>query len=205
MKKMLLPWGISILLSYLVGSVSFSYLFTRWLKGEDIRNHGSGNAGATNTLRVLGKGPAAVVFLLDALKGVASVGMGNMISHGDHILMIVCGIAAVVGHNWPVFLRFRGGKGIATTVGVAASCFFGATLVSGILAILFIVITRYVSLGSLVLTIFIPVVMWIMNYSGLMIGLMLIITAMAVWRHKQNILNLIHGKERKIHFRGEDA
>ncbi|MGA8943021.1 MAG: glycerol-3-phosphate 1-O-acyltransferase PlsY [Thermoactinomyces sp.] len=202
---MLLPWGISLIISYLVGSISFSYLFTRWLKGVDIRNYGSGNAGATNTLRVLGKGPAAIVFFLDALKGVAAVGIGNLFSHGDHIVMIVCGIAAVVGHNWPVFLRFRGGKGIATTVGVAASCFFAAALVSGILAILFIVVTRYVSLGSLVFTIFIPLVMWIMDYSGLMIGLMLIITAMAIWRHKQNISNLIRGKERKIHFRGEDA
>ncbi|MBA4603701.1 glycerol-3-phosphate 1-O-acyltransferase PlsY [Thermoactinomyces sp. AMNI-1] len=198
-------WGISILISYLLGSISFSYLFTRWLKGVDIRNYGSGNAGATNTLRVLGTGPAAIVFVLDALKGVASVGIGNWMSHGDHIMMVVCGIAAVVGHNWPVFLRFRGGKGIATTVGVAASCFFGATLISGILAILFIAVTRYVSLGSLVLTIFIPIVMWIMNYSGLMIGLMLIITAMAILRHKQNISNLIHGTERKIHFKGEDA
>ncbi|WP_312853945.1 glycerol-3-phosphate 1-O-acyltransferase PlsY [Thermoactinomyces mirandus] len=202
---MLFIWGISILISYLLGSISFSYLFTRWLKGVDIRNYGSGNAGATNTLRVLGTGPAAIVFVLDALKGVASVGIGNWMSHGDHIMMVVCGIAAVVGHNWPVFLRFRGGKGIATTVGVAASCFFGATLISGILAILFIAVTRYVSLGSLVLTIFIPIVMWIMNYSGLMIGLMLIITAMAILRHKQNISNLIHGTERKIHFKGEDA
>jgi glycerol-3-phosphate acyltransferase PlsY len=202
---MLFSWGISLLISYLLGSISFSYLFTRWLKGVDIREYGSGNAGATNTLRVLGAGPAAAVFVLDAVKGVAAVGLGHWLSHGDPVWMVVCGIAAIVGHNWPVFLRFRGGKGIATMVGVTATCFFGATLVSGILAILFIVITRYVSLGSLVLALFIPVMMWILDYSGILFGLMLVITVMSVWRHRVNIRNLIRGKERKISFRGEKA
>jgi len=168
------------------------------LKGVDIRDYGSGNAGATNTLRVLGKGPAAVVFLLDALKGIVSVGLGAWFGNGDHVLMLACGIAAIVGHNWPVFFQFRGGKGIATTVGVMAILFFYAALLAGIFAILFIIITRYVSLGSLVFTILIPLFMWIMDYSGLLVGMALIIALMAILRHRQNIVNLVQGKERKL-------
>jgi glycerol-3-phosphate acyltransferase PlsY len=195
---MLFTWVIPVIVSYLLGSISFSYILTKLLKGVDIRDYGSGNAGATNTLRVLGKGPAAAVFILDALKGMAAVGIGHLAGHGDHVVMMVCGIAAIVGHNWPVFLRFRGGKGIATTVGVTALLVFYAALIAGVLAIFFIVLTRYVSLGSLIFTLLIPLVMLEMHYSSVLILLMLIITLMAVWRHRQNIVNLIQGKERKI-------
>lgn len=191
-------WVLPILLSYLLGSISFSYLLTRILKGVDIREYGSGNAGATNTLRVLGKGPGILVFVLDALKGMAAVWLGYRFGGGDQVIMMVCGIAAIAGHNWPVFLGFRGGKGIATTVGVTALLVFYAALVAGICAILFIAITRYVSLGSLVFASLIPVIMWLMDYSDTLIWLMLVITAMAILRHKQNIANLIRGNERKI-------
>lgn len=195
---MFLSWGIPILLSYLIGSISFSYLITRMLKGVDIRDYGSGNAGATNTARVLGKGPAAVVFLLDALKGIVSVGLGAWFGDGDHILMFICGIAAILGHNWPIYFQFRGGKGIATTVGVMAILAFYSALFAGIFAILFIIITRYVSLGSLIFTILIPFFMWIMNYSAIFIFMALFIALLAIWRHRQNIINLIQGNERKI-------
>ncbi|WP_206425349.1 glycerol-3-phosphate 1-O-acyltransferase PlsY [Staphylospora marina] len=191
-------WVLPILISYLLGSISFSYLLTRLLKGVDIREHGSGNAGATNTLRVLGKGPGILVFLLDALKGVAAVWVGSALSDGDQVIMLASGIAAVIGHNWPVFLGFRGGKGIATTVGVSAVIAFTATLFAGICAILFIVLTRYVSLGSLILTLCIPAVMWIEGYPNVMVLMMAIVTVMAFMRHKQNIVNLLRGNERKI-------
>lgn len=190
-------WLLPIILSYLLGSISFSYLITRLIKGVDIRDYGSGNAGATNTLRVLGKGPGVLVFLLDALKGMGAVGIGYLFN-GDQLAMVACGIAAIVGHNWPVFLRFRGGKGIATTVGVTAVLVFYAALIAGVFAILFIAITRYVSLGSLVYASFIPIILLFMNHSFTMIGLFLLITLLAVIRHKQNIINLFKGQERKI-------
>lgn len=191
-------WVIPLILSYLLGSVSFSYLLTRYLKGVDIRDYGSGNAGATNTMRVLGKGPALLVFLLDALKGMGAAGIGYLFSEGNQTIMMACGIAAIVGHNWPIFLRFRGGKGIATTVGVTALLAFSAALIAGVFAILFIVITRYVSLGSLIYASVIPIAMLFLDYPATFIWLCLIITLMAVVRHKQNIINLFKGQERKI-------
>jgi glycerol-3-phosphate acyltransferase PlsY len=111
---------------------------------------------------------------------------------------MVCGICAIAGHNWPIFLRFRGGKGIATTVGVTALLFFYAALIAGILAILFIVITRYVSLGSLIYTGSIPIMMIFLHHPAIHIWLALIITIFAVIRHRQNIVNLLKGQERKI-------
>ncbi|MFC7442143.1 glycerol-3-phosphate 1-O-acyltransferase PlsY [Laceyella putida] len=197
---MLQTWVIPIVISYLLGSISFSYLLTKWLKGVDIRDYGSGNAGATNTSRVLGKGPAVVVFLLDALKGMAAVGLGYWLANGHNadVMMMVCGIAAIIGHNWPIFLGFRGGKGIATTVGVTLLIGFTAALIAGVCAILFILFTRYVSVGSLVFTTIVPVAMWILDFPAALVWLMLIVTVMAIWRHKQNLINLIKGKERKI-------
>jgi acyl phosphate:glycerol-3-phosphate acyltransferase len=198
---MLQTWGIPIVISYLLGSISFSYLLTKWLKGVDIRDYGSGNAGATNTSRVLGKGPALVVFLLDALKGMAAVGFGYWMAGNSpdvKLVMMVCGIAAIIGHNWPVFLGFRGGKGIATTVGVTCLIGFTAAAVAGVCAILFILFTRYVSVGSLVYTSIVPVMMWLLDYPTAVVWLMLIVSVMALWRHKQNVINLFKGNERKI-------
>lgn len=118
-----------IVVSYLLGSVSFSVLLAKLLKGIDIRQYGSGNAGATNTLRVLGKGPAILVLLLDVLKGVAAVWLGTWVGGWGTWVPALCGIAAIIGHNWPLYFRFRGGKGIATTIGVMATlCLWPALL-----------------------------------------------------------------------------
>lgn len=193
--------GISVLLlllaSYLIGSISFSYLITRFMKGFDIRQHGSGNAGATNMLRVVGKGPAVGVFILDALKGMAAVGLAALIS-GNPTLMMAAGVAAIVGHNWPVFLGFRGGKGIATTIGVTALLTFLAALISGVLAIIAILLTRYVSLGSLIFAAGLPVLIAVMDYPTSYIYLSLVITLMAFIRHITNIKRLFKGTESKL-------
>ncbi|TCS93411.1 glycerol-3-phosphate 1-O-acyltransferase PlsY [Hazenella coriacea] len=194
---MLLTWVLPTILSYFIGSISFSYLVARYLKGIDIRSHGSGNAGATNTLRVLGKVPGIAVFFLDVFKGMGAVGIGALFNSSE-VGLVVCGIAAIVGHNWPIFLRFRGGKGVATTVGVTALLFFYAALISGILAILFIILTRYVSLGSLIYTISIPVILLLMNQSSSIIWLTTVIAVLAIYQHRQNITNLVKGQERKI-------
>lgn len=198
--SILQTWVIPIVISYLLGSISFSFLLTKWIKGVDIRDYGSGNAGATNTSRVLGKGPAVVVFLLDALKGMAAVGLGYWMADGvdTDVVMTVCGIAAIIGHNWPIFLRFRGGKGIATTVGVTVLISFTTALIAGVCAILFILITRYVSVGSLIFTSIVPLSLWLLDFSHVLVWLMLIVAIMAIWRHKQNLINLFKGKERKI-------
>jgi glycerol-3-phosphate acyltransferase PlsY len=193
---------IPIILAYLIGSISFSFLMTKWLKGEDIREHGSGNAGATNTLRVLGKGPAAIVLLLDAAKGVVSILLGYLFMDNGNAawLLALCGMLVIIGHNWPIFLRFRGGKGVATTIGVVISLIPLAGIISGIIAIILIVTTRFVSLGSLVFTVGLPFAVYALpsHYPSSYLWLSVVIAILAIIRHKRNIKSLFQGTERKI-------
>jgi glycerol-3-phosphate acyltransferase PlsY len=193
---MFLTWVLPIFLSYLIGAINFSYIVTSILKGIDIREHGSGNAGATNTFRVIGKTPAIVVGVLDALKGVACLIIGILFSHNDTVVLM-CGLAAIIGHNWPIFLGFRGGKGIATTIGVSLILFTLATVIAGLVAITTIFITRYVSLGSLVFTFCIPIVLLFRGHSGVDIWFGMIVFLLAVIRHRENIQRLLQGTERK--------
>jgi glycerol-3-phosphate acyltransferase PlsY len=188
---------IAVIAGYLLGSISFSYLYGRLFKGIDIRNHGSGNAGATNTLRVLGKGPAIVVLLLDALKGVLAVCIGKMLGTAEWVV-VLSGLAAIIGHNWPVYFGFRGGKGIATTVGVMASLCFLPTLYAGILGIILIAVTRYVSLGSLLLTAILPFFIWGMGRPMEVLWASIIVCLFAFFRHRTNIAKLLQGKENKL-------
>jgi len=193
---------IAVIFSYLLGSVSFSVLLAKSLKGIDIRQHGSGNAGATNTLRVLGKGPAIMVLALDVIKGIAAVWIGRWLGGEQVWVPLLCGLAAIIGHNWPVYFRFRGGKGIATTIGVMASLFFLPALYAGIIAILSIVFTRYVSLGSLLFVLLTPLFLVISGQTGPYLWTSLIIFVFAFWRHRTNIVKLIQGKENKLGSKG---
>src|SRR5271169_5665889 len=111
--------AISVLLAYLIGSIPVAYIFGRVLKKLDIREHGSGNMGATNAFRVLGKGPGTVVLILDIIKGIIPVTLlANFFDQGQALSLVIISMAAVAGHNWPVFLGFKGGKGMATTLGI---------------------------------------------------------------------------------------
>lgn len=198
---MVLP-VIAVIVSYLLGSVSFSVVLAKMIKGIDIRQHGSGNAGATNTLRVLGKGPAILVLVLDVLKGIAAVWLGRWLGEGSDWTAAVCGIAAIVGHNWPVFFRFRGGKGIATTIGVMATLVFFPALYAGIIAVLSIVFTKYVSLGSLIFVLLTPVFLVFTGEFGPYFWASLLICAFAFWRHRTNIVKIAQGKENKLGSKG---
>src|SRR5271163_1780060 len=110
---------ISAILAYLIGSIPVAYIFGRVLKNIDIREHGSGNMGATNAFRVLGKGPGVIVLILDALKGIIPVTvLANAFGLGDALSLVIISLAAVAGHNWTIFLGFKGGKGMATSLGV---------------------------------------------------------------------------------------
>jgi len=190
----LLSWVIS----YLIGSISFSYLISKKIAGIDIRSHGSGNAGATNTLRVLGKGPGIMVLLLDAGKGLLAMGVTHLLTGGDPLAYAVSGLFAIAGHNWPIFFGFRGGKGIATTLGVALGFSPLAFLIGAILAVVTIAITRYVSLGSLILVTVLPVVIYIMDKPNAFVWTSLVLTVFAYVRHYNNIRNLLAGNERKL-------
>lgn len=189
---------LSALFAYLLGSISFSYLFGKLLRKVDIREHGSGNAGATNTLRVLGKGPAIFVLLLDIFKGVAAVLISYALG-GEQWVPLLAGIFAIIGHNWPLYFKFRGGKGIATTIGVLVTVIFLPALCAGIVAIGFIVVTRYVSLGSLVFTSLTPLfAIFIGDFPLSYVLLTLMIALLSLWRHRSNLSKLFQGTESKL-------
>ena len=187
------------LIGYLIGSISFSYIIVKKIKKVDIRQLGSGNAGATNTLRVLGIGPALAVLALDILKGVISVLIGMKLAIDDSgIVPALSGLFAIIGHNWPLYYGFRGGKGVATTIGVLATLVFFPALIAGICAVLAIFIWRYVSLGSIIFTTLTPAFVLLFEYPNLYFYLAIIIALLSIWRHRSNIERLFKGTENKI-------
>ncbi|WP_444685610.1 glycerol-3-phosphate 1-O-acyltransferase PlsY [Alkalicoccus luteus] len=199
----------AVILSYLIGAVSFSYLMGQLLKKLDIRDHGSGNAGATNTLRVLGIGPAIAVLLLDTAKGIAAVWLGFSWSGGDPLFAAMAGTAAVIGHNWPVYFGFRGGKGVATTIGVMAVLVFWPALIAGTAAIISIAVTRYVSLGSLLFmfgtTLLTAALLPVFDYPPVYLYFLAGLTALSIWRHRTNIKRLKDGTESRLGQKAESS
>ncbi|KSU86022.1 acyl-phosphate glycerol 3-phosphate acyltransferase [Fictibacillus enclensis] len=184
--------------AYLLGSISFSYIITKGLNKGDIRKLGSGNAGATNTLRVIGVGPAIFVLLLDVLKGIVPVWVALSL-HFPLTTAIIAGGMAIIGHNWPVYYGFKGGKGVATTIGVFVVASFFPSLIAGILVILIIALTRYVSLGSIVFMILTPVLMFVFRSVPVEAALIaMLIGLLSIWRHRTNISRLLNGNERKL-------
>lgn len=192
---------ISLVLAYLLGSVSTSYIIGKMTHGVDIREHGSGNAGATNALRVLGWRMALIVLAVDILKGVLAIAFANMVTKDSHVYEALAGLLAIIGHNWPVYFRFRGGKGVATTIGVLIVLSPLPALYAGLIAIAVVLITRYVSLGSLVFVTF-TLIFQIFGYhfhtpvAYILVTLLIVI--LVYWRHQGNILRLIRGTEHKI-------
>lgn len=203
--------AISLIVSYLIGAINFSFLYGKLLRGIDIRDHGSGNAGATNTLRVLGKGPGILVLVLDVFKGVAAVAIGNLAASPQQLWVpVLCGLLAIVGHNWPVYFGFRGGKGVATTIGVMATLAFVPTLIACALAVAAIAISRFVSLGSIlgaVAGIICGIVFYIIGQANpaffarvslAQLFFMIVAPSLVIILHHDNIGRLLAGKERKI-------
>jgi glycerol-3-phosphate acyltransferase PlsY len=195
---------LGILISYLVGSIPWAYIFGRLLKGIDIRQFGSGNVGATNALRVLGRSPGIVVLVLDILKGVLTV----VILGQSEILSIVFGLCCICGHNWTVFLKFKGGKGVATTLGVLlglAIKISGLGLILGLLAITWFGVFGFwkiISLSSVVTAIVFPVYTVLfrrfLKQPNLLICLSVILSILIILRHKSNLKRLLQGKEPRI-------
>jgi glycerol-3-phosphate acyltransferase PlsY len=189
---------LCILLAYLIGSISTSTLLTRWLARIDIRDHGSGNAGATNTLRVLGVKWGLFVLVVDALKGVVAVEIARIATGGHLWPMYLAGLAAIVGHNWPVFFGFRGGKGIATTIGVYLMLVPIPVVLAGIVALILILVTRFVSLGALILVILTPILCGLLGHHWGAVVFTAIVAILSIYRHQENIVRLVQGKEHRI-------
>ncbi len=189
----MLPW---ILLGYAVGSVPFAFLLAR-RAGIDVRVAGSGNVGAANVLRTSGTPLGVTVMALDISKGVASV-LAAYAAVGSLSTMAAAGAAAVVGHIYPVWLRFHGGKGVAVAAGAFAILAPLATLIAAAVFFSTVWLTRIISLGSVVATVTLPSVAWIagapMSVRAAAIG----IAALILFRHRANIRRIVHGTERKF-------
>lgn len=189
---------LSAVIAYLIGSISFSTLIGRWFGKIDIRDHGSGNAGATNTLRVLGVRYAVIVLLADIAKGVVAVLLAKALGAGNPWVTYLSALTVIIGHNWPIYFGFRGGKGIATTIGVLLILMPKSVLTASLVAVILIALTRYVSLGAIVLTVLTPVA-GILFHSGTgKVVLAVAIAVLSIWRHRKNIQRLLHGQERRV-------
>ncbi|MDX1699913.1 MAG: glycerol-3-phosphate 1-O-acyltransferase PlsY [Melioribacteraceae bacterium] len=209
---------VIIILSYLVGSIPVSIIMTKIIKGVDVRDFGSGNAGGTNASRVLGKKYGVLIILLDALKGVIAVVLISRLYFGSFpfpnttpfddftLVQIIAGVAAIIGHIWTIFAGFKGGKGIATGLGVLVSIVTIDLLVAlGIfLAVMFI--SKYISLASITAAISVPVTMIVReNIFGVeipsyhtILPFVIGIALLVIYTHRSNVERLLRGSENKI-------
>ncbi len=213
---MTLPLALPLLLAgYLLGSLPSGYLAGRWLKGIDIRREGSGSTGATNVLRVVGKGPALAVFLIDVLKGAAAVLLAKAVLEplGQPLgpdgwaidsWVVACGLAALAGHSWPVWLGWRGGKAVATALGMLLGLAWPVGLASFGVFLAVLSLSRIVSLSSVLAAVALPLLMlgW---FQGQGTGvrwpyllLALLTSALVIWRHRSNLSRLLAGTEPRL-------
>lgn len=184
------------ILGYLLGSLNSSLLVGK-AYGIDVRNHGSGNAGATNTLRTLGKKAAVFVILGDALKGVLACTIGSLILGYDGLM--VAGIGSIVGHNWPLYFKFKGGKGVLTSFAVALMIDWKVALVLFAIFVILVAIFRYISLGSIISASIFPIAAYIhKGEDKLYIAIAVIFAALIVLRHRSNIKRIVQGTESKF-------
>src|SRR3989338_679107 len=197
----------AITVSYIIGSIPTAYIFAHLLKGIDIRKFGSGNVGATNAWRVLGKPVGISVLILDILKGFIPViflgdFLGSRINFADKtILPILLGLSCICGHNWTLFLRFKGGKGIATTLGVLIGLSMKIAELRLILVLLIITwvfifaLARIISIASVLTSILLPVYTVIFRQSKVVVLLSILLCVFSILRHLPNIKRIIRGRE----------
>jgi glycerol-3-phosphate acyltransferase PlsY len=188
---------IIIIIAYLLGSLNAAILYSKIVKHDDIRNYGSGNAGATNTLRTYGLKVAFCVIVFDVLKGVIAVIIAKRFS-GTDLAIYAGAFAAVIGHNYPIFEGFKGGKGIAVSGGVSLAIDWRLGLIWIITGLTIAYLTKYVSLGSVLAAITFGVGFLVFHYGNwIVVGCGLFTGALATFMHRQNIVRLLKGQERK--------
>ncbi len=194
----MLHFLLFLILAYLLGSIPTAVIYSRIVHGVDIRNHGSGNAGATNSLRVLGKKAGFAVLIIDVVKGVLAVQLPRMFFSNDPETLIIFGFAAVIGHLLPIFAGFRGGKGIATSFGIILALQPFAALICLLVFILMVYISKYVSLASLTASfsflIYSLIALPDLRFFQIMCFVLFLVLT---YTHRQNIQRLIKGVENK--------
>ena len=190
------------LLSYFIGSISFSVIFSRKFAGFDVREKGSKNAGTTNVLRTVGKKVAALTLVCDILKGVIAILLAMMISKENILLQYIAGFFAILGHTFPIFFEFRGGKGVATALGVLIMLNWKIGLICLIFAIVLMAITKMVSVGSILAAVLYPILTIFIeefNFSTVLVSVL--IAGLVVFNHRQNIKRIKNGTENKLSFK----
>jgi glycerol-3-phosphate acyltransferase PlsY len=210
-----------VILSYLIGSIPTSIIVSKAVNGIDIREHGSGNAGGTNVMRVLGWKHGLFVILLDALKGVLAVVVVARLHYGSMpfenvtpfddftLVQIIAGIAAVIGHIWTIFAGFKGGKGIATALGVLTMIVTVDMLIAVGVFVLVVTISRYVSLGSILGAVTVPLALVVrenvfnVNIPGYntLLPFVIFLALLVIFTHRKNVIRLLNGNENKVSFK----
>lgn len=202
---------MALLMGYFLGCFPTGYMVGK-SKGIDIRKHGSGNTGATNTLRTLGWGPAGLTFFGDCMKTVLAIVLANVLFQKSGfdmtIIELYAGLGAVLGHNFPFYFKFKGGKGIACTAGLTFALFPGAVPVCLVVFVLCIALSKYVSLGSILMAIVLVLQIFVFNFYGILgvpetsvlefDTLVLILGILAIFQHRSNIVRLFNGTENKL-------
>ena len=202
------------IIAYLIGSVNFSVILSKKFAGFDVREKGSGNAGTTNMLRSVGKKAAAITLICDILKGVAAIGIAILLGYipdmNKELLLQIAGVAVILGHTFPVFFGFKGGKGVATSLGVLLLSNWQIGLICLVFALVLMILTRMVSVGSCAAAILFPVLTLFINehYTVLTEGksgnvyfiYSVILAIIVLFNHRENIKRLLNGTENKISF-----
>lgn len=204
---------IMAIIAYLIGSVNFSVILSKKMAGFDVREKGSGNAGSTNMLRSVGKKAAAITLICDILKGVISISisiiLGKMIQGVNKELLVqIAGIAVVIGHTFPIFFQFKGGKGVATSLGVLLMSNWQIGLICLVFALVLMILTRIVSLGSCGAAVLFPVLTLFINenYTVLTAGkkgttylvYSIILAVIVLFNHRSNIKRILNGTENRL-------
>ncbi len=183
--------------SYILGAIPTGYIITKLVKKVDVREYGSGNIGATNVYRVLGIKWALVVVLLDILKGVIPILAGMAVLESE-ILIILLGIVAIMGHNWTIFLGFKGGRGVATAGGVVFTLMPLPSFIGLIIWLTVVWVSRYVSLGSLAIAIVVPFLVFFLEDSMTYTYFTIVMALFVIIQHRENIKRLLEGNENRI-------
>lgn len=190
---------IAIVISYLIGSIPSGYLLTKYVMKTDVRQHGSGNIGATNVARVMGIKSGVLVAIFDILKGYLGVLVGQAILGSNlSIAILFVAAAAIAGHDWSIFLGFSGGKGVATTFGVILRLYPLAFFIYALIWILLVFTTRYVSLGSIIGSMSLPLTLYFSSFAGHDIFFAILLSLFVIYTHRENIKRLFKGEENRM-------
>ena len=194
---MMTDYILTVVLAYLIGSIPSGLILGKLLWHTDLREHGSHNIGATNAWRTLGKRAGIAVFIADSIKGQAGVALGLLLA-GTPLAAVLGGLFAIIGHSFSLFLRFHGGKGVATSLGVLTMMMGNVTLIVFAVWFAIVYLTRYVSLGSIVAGFLTPILAALFGYPMEYVLFTVIAAILVIVRHRENIVRLMNGTENKI-------